>query len=441
MGLATKNYSDFLTSWCALVGIPTSGLTTEIAAVANTCFNTAMKKVWESGPWLENTPRGEARFAGNKINYPNNLAQTSAWTATALTITANAIEDPLDGRTTASKLLETAANSAHSVAHTANAQTVSTQYTLSAQVRFNGRSYVYLKYADGDLNHTCFFNVTTGVVGTATNCVGTISQFSNGYYLCQITFTTSTSITPTGIASLQVSTDGSTLSYAGDITKGLYVWGVLVQQISNNGLQDFLIPWEQDGEEAIECVFDVYQTSPFATQFETRQGYDLTPYGIQLVAGTWTSFYVNGVNQSNIYGNNPANPVYLFYRRLVPDFSGDEFDATATYAVTEQVYFIDSLGKGNFYRCLVATTAGQDPEDTPNSWSLLTVYATFFQFCVYQAYGDWLISDGQMDKATGAYAIAEGKMTDSFDRMERQMGDVMPVKVQSHFVNQARGGY
>lgn len=438
MALPTKSYSDFLTSWGALVGVPTDRVSTELAAVANTFFNTAIKTVWEAGPWLENSPRSEARFAGNLITYPNNLAQTSVWTATALTITANSIQNPVDGRTTASKLMETAANSAHSAAHSANNQTVSTSYQVTAYVRPNGRDWVYLKYADGSLDHTCFFDVTNGTVGTAANCTGTIAAQSNGYYLCSIAFTTSTSVTATGTLTLQVSTDGSTLSYAGDTAKGLYVWGVLVQQTSNNSMNDYLIEWDQSGEDAIECVFDVYQTNPMAASYPRRQGYDLTPSGIQIINGTWSSYYVNGVNQANVFGSNPANPCFLFYRRKVPDFSGDTYSASATYAVGDQIYFTNSDGDSDYYKCLVATSAGQSPDTTPTSWEVLPIYSAFFHYCVYQAFGNWLISDGQMDKAQGAYAIAQRRMDDQFDRLERQMGDVMPVKIQTHVSAQAR---
>lgn len=437
MARATTHYSSFITNWCALVGVPTSRLSTEIAASVNALFNAAMQTIWRAGPWLENSPRGEARFAGNKLSYPNDLSETSAWTATNLTITGEALENPVDGRTTASKLLETVTNGAHSAAHSANAIVVSTSYQVSAYVRPNGRSWVYLKYADGDLDHTAFFDVTNGTVGTTGNCTASIAAQSNGYYLCQLTFTTSTSITPTGTLTLQVSSDGSTLSYAGDTSKGLYVWGVLVQQTSNTGLNDYLIEWAQSGEDEIETVFDVYQTSPFATSYQRAQAYTLTPSGIQLVNGTWTNYYVNGVNQNNIYGSNPANPVFLFYRRKLPSFTGDTFSTSATYAVDDQVYFTDSDDVGDFYKCVTATSAGESPETDPDKWEVIPFYQTFFQYCVYKAFADWLISDGQMERAGNAYSIAKDKMDDEFDQLERQMGTVMPVKTQTHFSTMA----
>jgi hypothetical protein len=56
-------------------------------------------------------------------------------------------------------------------------------------------------------------------------------------------------------------------------------------------------------------------------------------------------------------------------------------------------------------------------------------------YCVYQAYADWLISEGQQDKATGMYAIAQKKMDDQFDKIERQMGQVPTMTVSTHLTS------
>ena len=40
-----------------------------------------------------------------------------------------------------------------------------------------------------------------------------------------------------------------------------------------------------------------------------------------------------------------------------------------------------------------------------------------------------------MDKAQAAYGIAEIKMGDQFDVIERQMNSISPMKVQSHLTS------
>jgi hypothetical protein len=103
--------------------------------------------------------------------------------------------------------------------------------------------------------------------------------------------------------------------------------------------------------------------------------------------------------------------------------------------VDEQVYFTASDGYGDFYKCIVATSAGQSPTTTPNSWERITLYDTFLQFCTYRAFGDWLISDGQFSKAEQVYAIADDSLGSQLDKNERQMDVMSPLKVQSHLTS------
>jgi hypothetical protein len=426
----------------ALMGVPVARISTEVAASINAAWNSNFRRVWELYEWLDVCPNGEARFVGNKIGYSNDLSKTAEWTATALTITGDQLANPCDGRVTASKLLETSANSTHSVAHSALAIIPSTTYVYSCYVRPNGRNWVYIKFDDGDLVHSCFFNVTTGALGTELNCTGNMQQVAGGFYLCAIQFTTSTSITATTSAvTIQISTDGSTLSYAGTTTVGLYVWGALVQQTTNTALADSLVAFDQTGEDRMEAVFEVYFDSPYASTLPRVAGYQLTPSGIQIISNTVLSYAV--VNSAGVTINyQQSNPVFIFYRKQVPEFTGSVFSTTATYAVDDQVYFTNSASVLDYYKCIVATSAGQSPDTTPTSWSKLQIPDSLFWCSMWFCYGDWLISDGQADKATGAYQLAQGKMDDAMDRESRQMRNDIPMRVATHTSQQSRnGGY
>jgi hypothetical protein len=264
-----------------------------------------------------------------------------------------------------------------------------------------------------------------------------MGQQPNGFWLCQATLTTNAAATTSGSVAIQLSSDGSTLSYAGDTAKGAYVWGALVQQTSLVPVQDSVIAWDQSGENIIDAVMQVYLTSPFASNYPSRAGYELTQGGIQVINGTPYNynFYVNGIAQSSVYGAAPSNPVYLYYRKVCPSFTGDVYSATDTYAVDEQVYFTNSLDQGDFWKNIVATTAGQSPDTTPNSWERITLYETFLDYCVYQSYADWLIADGAQDKAAGMYSIAQKKMDDQYDVLERQMKQVPDMEVATHLTS------
>lgn len=431
----TRNYSDFLNSVIQLIGIPSSRLTTEVAESINQFFNNAIRDIWLSTQWLDTCPRGEARFVGNKLTYPNDLAKTAYWTPTALTITANQLANPLDGSVTASKVMEAASVSEHTVEQNVTSFFPSQDYNITAYVRPNGRNNVQLVAYDGNTTFSAFFDVSAGTVGTVVNASGTsINLQPNGFYLCQMSFTASASATPSGKYTLKLSTDGSTLNYLGDSAKGVYVWGCLVQQTTNVPVSDLLIPWQQIGEETIDAVFDVYQASPASAFYPRQQGYLLTQDGIQMINGAWAT-YIDGVNQSSIYGILPCNPVFLFYRKYPPTFTGSTYSASTAYAVNDQVYYTDSAGNSNYYKNISAST-GIVPTNTAY-WQVIPLYTVFLQYCIYRAYADWLISDGQLDKGDRVSSMADRKLADSIEVQERQMGDVLPMKVQTHVTSRS----
>lgn len=431
----TRNYSEFLSSVTQLIGIPLSRVTTELAESINQFFNNAIRDVWLSTQWLDICPRGEARFVGNGLTYPNDLAKTAYWTPTSLTITGNQLANPLDGSITASKVMEGASVSEHSVVQNVNSFFPSQQYTVTAYVRPNGRNNVQLVVYDGNTTYSAFYDVLAGTVGTVVNATGTsITLQPNGFYVCQLNFTASSAATSSGTYTLKLSTDGSTLNYLGNSNKGVYVWGCLVQQITNVPVSDLLIPWEQTGEEIIESVFEVYQASPSSAFYPRKQGYLLTQSGIQMINGAWAT-YIDGVNQSSIYGVLPCNPVFLFYRKYPPIFTGADYSASTPYVVGNQVYYTDSSGNGNYYKN-IANSTNVAPTNT-SFWQVIPLYTVFFQYCIYRTYADWLISDGQLDKGDRAMRMAEQKLADSIEVQERQMGDVLPLRVQTHVTSRS----
>lgn len=434
------HYSDFLTSWCALVGIPTSRLTTEIADSANAFFNVGMQKIWALEPWIETSPYGEARFVGNRLSYGNNLANTTYWTATAVTAPANSVANPADGNVTATSLLETVANSAHKVVQNVTTFYPSTMYNVSVYCRPNGRAWQYISVFDGVTTYTAFFNTQTGAMGTATNFTTTaLNQQPGGFWVFQGTFTANAAATTSGTVSLQLSTDGTTLSYAGDVTKGAYFWGAVVQQASNTPVQDLTLYWNQLGENPIDAIYNMWPVSPFANNYPPQFGYNITPLGIQVINGSpyQYSYYVNGVAQNNLYAAPPNNPLYIYYRQTCPNWTGTAYSASSTYTVGQQVYYTTTAGPSDYYTCIVATTAGQSPDTNPNSWQVITVWDTFLNYCTYSAYGDWLISDGQNERAAGAYAVAQDKMDVMLDKCERQQQVMSPMVVVSHLTSRS----
>ena len=433
-------YSTFTTRMCALTGIPSSDLPDTTATAWNSFFNSAMLDIWTRGNWMDICPRGEARFLGNRLSYPNNTSATASWTNTALTITANSVANPADGATNASKMMETAANSAHKIVQTVTTFYPSMDYKCSFYIRPNGRNNVQLSVTDGVGTYSAFYDMSTGTVGTTVSTTATsMTEQPNGFWLCTMSFTADAAATTSGSYSVLLSTNGSTVSYAGDTSKGIYIWGCLTQQMSDVPISDCLLPYEQTGEETIDSVFECYAASPFTATAPTRLGYELTPDGIQVLnsAPITYSYYVQGVVQASIFGSPPNNPIFIYYRKRCPDFTGDDYSASATYSVDQQIFFTASDGTKDYWRCVVATSAGQSPTTTAASWSKRPIYEAFFQWLVFQSLGDWYMSDGVPEKASAAYQLAEDKKLNFFDVQERQEGFVQPIKVYSHLTSRA----
>lgn len=439
--MRTRPYSDFLSNICALIGIPTSRLSTEIADSINAMFNGEVRQIWDQANWTDICPKGEARFAGNLLTYPNDLSKTAYWTATNLTITGNSIANPADNRVTASKLAETTTSGAHKAVQGSVSFFPGQQYQVSVYARpYGSTNWVYLLVNDGSSNFSCFFNVYTGLAGTSSGVASySIQPVANGFFLCTIIFNASASAS-VGTVTVQTSSDGSTLSYAGTTTNGLYVWGALALQQTAISPQIYTIPWSQTGENEIESVFQAWKDNPYNASYPRSQGYVINSDGIQMISSLGWDTGTYGYTGTQ---GNPANPTYLYYRKAFRYYTGSVFDATATYAVGAQIYYTittagASYGTGDFYRCLTATSAGETPESAPTKWEIISLPEIFYGYLVYKVYGDWLLSDGQMDKASGAYKIADMKKDDELDRQERQNKDTMPLQVSTHVSSQAR---
>ena len=103
-----------------------------------------------------------------------------------------------------------------------------------------------------------------------------------------------------------------------------------------------------------------------------------------------------------------------------------------------QILFEDSDGITNFWKNVIATSPGQSPDSSPDSWELIEIPEIFFNYAVYSSYADWLRMDGQTDKASSADALAQRKMDDESDKQERQQGWIAPMNVYTHTTSQYR---
>jgi hypothetical protein len=87
--------------------------------------------------------------------------------------------------------------------------------------------------------------------------------------------------------------------------------------------------------------------------------------------------------------------IFIEFRERARDMSGMvEYDATSAYKVGDWVYYESATVDGEAYEVIVATTAGQTPEDTAASFSALEFPYILTEYVKTGALGDWLSAGG-----------------------------------------------
>ena len=197
----------------------------------------------EPGAWYDADDLTDAKLAyrRNLLTWTESF-DNAAWSKDSTTVTANSIAAP-DGTTTADSILETATTNVHRVEETITI-TAGTTNCLSYYVRANGRTFVTISInavSTATDWAAAKFDLTLGTVASTSsggNGLVTASGITNvgfGWFWCYVSGTVSTATLIYPI--LGIATDGTTYSagqrgcetYAGDIAKGIYIWGAQLE--------------------------------------------------------------------------------------------------------------------------------------------------------------------------------------------------------------------
>jgi hypothetical protein len=138
------------------------------------------------------------------------------WTKTRSSISSNATTAP-NGTSTADKLIEGASSTTHVVTFT----TV-TGGVFSVFAKASERSWIALQ--QNSPGNYCYFNLSSGTVGSASGSTGSITSVGNGWYRCSIAVTSASSMWD-----IFVATGDNGASYTGDGTSGVFLWGAQVE--------------------------------------------------------------------------------------------------------------------------------------------------------------------------------------------------------------------
>jgi hypothetical protein len=161
------------------------------------------------------TSDGQARR--NLLTFPTAFNE-SDWLKIGATVTANAAVAP-DGTMTADALIETTAASSHTIYRIISGVTT---YTHSFYAKANGRTQVQVEQESGGNARFTLSGAGTAVALGA-NTVS-ITSVGDGWYRCSTTFT------PTAGFGIYTNLyNGSTISYTGDGTSGVFLWGAQLE--------------------------------------------------------------------------------------------------------------------------------------------------------------------------------------------------------------------
>lgn len=156
---------------------------------------------------------------------------------------------------------------------------------------------------------------------------------------------------------------------------------------------DAYIELEQPDETEIGEVRGVFHDDPLTTASPRRIPFILGQHGLHL---TDTSLPVGA---------------YVLFRLRPNEYTGEDYDATATYAVGETMFYASAtVGyDGDYWECLSATTAGQNPETHAAKWSRIELPAWLKETVCAQAFHEYLITDGApFEQTNRAAAVADG---------------------------------
>ena len=269
-------------------------------------------------------------FVGYNLFAWSEQLQQPYWAKTNLTVTTDTVIAP-DSTTTGDILFETTTNGVHTFQRTLSILT-GNQYTVSFWIKDEGRNNVRILTAsalswDGFTAPVAWLDLSTGtIVSQNVGFGGTVQITPDGdwYKVSYTVIANSNSIS--AIIQLNLSPNGSNVSYAGDVTKGISVWGLQVSQSST------IRPYSQtlaiaEGDGRISRFFDQSGNGNNLINASSGLQYRIVVNGYvyrnsdnglpaaQVVSTGFYTFTVNNISTSNplinfnVYKSQPGNMI------------------------------------------------------------------------------------------------------------------------------------
>ena len=162
--------------------------------------------------------------------------ESGSWVKSNMSITPNTVIAP-DGTLTADSFLEIAVTNSHGIFQSITKQAISANYALTVYIKPNGRNFILLAADTGGNAIRQWYNLSTIAV-LSSQTIGSgfavvsaaIIPSTNGFLKLTLIFSSNNQ---TGLTADIFGADADlSLTYPGDVTKGYFIWGSQLTQLS-----------------------------------------------------------------------------------------------------------------------------------------------------------------------------------------------------------------
>jgi hypothetical protein len=242
----------------------------------------------------------------NLILYSEDFSN-AAWTKSGSSV-VNGISSP-DGNNTAFKLTEGTNNGNHYIEDSISNPSQSKQL-LSIFIKNAGdNKVVRIATNDAATGFDYFFNPTTGQVVSDTFTSSKITTLNDGWYRIELLADGSNYVTNGSVPFIIQLSDSSTLSYQGDGTSGVYIWGA---QLEESSVATSYIPTSGGNAAARTRAADdlVISGSDFTDFYNGSEGtFYIEAIDREVSGGDHAYIAGQGTSQFFLYKNNAVTSV------------------------------------------------------------------------------------------------------------------------------------
>ena len=295
---------------------------------------------------------GVLKWAPHNLITESEDFSDSDWVKAQATVSSNAHVAP-DGSTTADAVIPSTGSGSKFCYQSKTLK--ATSYTQAVWAKANGYNYIEVKAFGDAVSKVAYFNLSSGSVVSNSNATGSISGGVDGWYLCEIEFTGSAA---SHTIQINPSDDGVDVTFTGDGTSGIYVWGAHLYRSDLGGMANNPLRGDSYVPTAGSAVYmPRYNSHLYDSSTAKWNAHNLVTYSEDFSNAAWTagnaSITANdttapdSATTADLLTENTATDLHQVYRSY-------SFASGVTYTLAS---FVKSNGR-DFAISLPATAFG-----------------------------------------------------------------------------------